>query len=137
MTFSEFREHCDALARKISEAGYEPTQLVALARGGWVPTRMLSDSLGVKKIQSVGITYTYSERTILDAYSLPEPFPSGEVLLLIEDCLESGKSLERAVEIFSSGNTVKTASLFVTPKTRFSSDFNLGVRDEPPIFPWE
>ena len=94
MTFPEILSFTSDLARKIEESGYHPDYLVGLARGGWIPTRLLSDALGVKEILSVGMRYADATRTSLVAYSLPAPMPTGKRLLLIEDCLESGKSLQ-------------------------------------------
>jgi hypoxanthine phosphoribosyltransferase len=132
------REHVLRLASIVSSSGFAPSILVAVARGGWVPTRMLSDALGVKRIASIGLAYTDSSRKQLDTYSMPTPISSADRILLIEDVLESGKSLQLAQnKLQALGAEVKTAALYTTLKTEFSPDFSLEVLLSPPTFPWE
>ena len=138
LSFVDVRAHIDTLAKQISDSGFRPDYLVGLARGGWIPTRLLSDALGVKEILSLGLRYADATRTALVAYSLPDPMPHGKKLLLIEDCLESGKSLVEAKRVLeSAGNEVKTVCLFTTPGTQTQPDFFLSQLPEPPRFPWE
>ena len=118
LDFDEVKIQAQQLAEAIRRSGFNPTYIVGLARGGWIPARLLSDCLGVKKLLSFGVTYADSTRSQLTAYSLPEPFPKADKVLLVEDCLESGKSLELAVELFrAEGNTVRSACFFITKKT--------------------
>lgn len=138
MDFSEVLDHANKLAHQITESGYQPDFLVGLARGGWIPTRLLSDALGVKEILSIGLRYADTSRTTFVTYSLPDPMPSGRKLLLIEDCLESGKSLLAAQRILqSAGNEVRTACLFVTDMTQVQPDYALERLPVPAQFPWE
>lgn len=138
MNFPEILTHATTLASQIKTSGFQPDFLVGLARGGWIPTRLLSDALGVKEILSVGMRYADATRTSLVAYSLPAPMPTGKRLLLIEDCLESGKSLQEAKRILeSAGNEVRTASLFITDGTPMEPDYFLERLPVPLRFPWE
>ncbi len=112
--------------------------LVAVARGGWIPTRFLSDALRVSRIASIGMSYQDAERTRLVAYSLPSIDEGRERILLIEDFLESGKSLAAARELLSpTAMEIHTAALFYSPTTIVIPDFSLGVLSSPPTFPWE
>lgn len=137
MTFDEFLGNCEKLANKIKNTGFRPDCIVGVARGGWIPSRVLSSNLGVKDLLSIGIKYTDESRTTLHPYSKPDPMPIGKHILLVEDCLESGKSLEAAVNLFSQENTVKSASLFITINTIYKSDYYLDTLVSPPTFPWE
>lgn len=126
------------LSQKIKESEFQPDILIALARGGWVPTRFLSDGLGVKKLSSIGLTYADKERKDLVFYSFPEPINEGEKILLIEDRLETGKSMKVALEALKvKGAFVKTASLFIRTDSIIVPDYFLSTRDENIIFPWE
>ncbi len=136
--FEEVARTINELAALIKASAFQPDFLIGLARGGWVPTRLLSSALKVKEILSVGMKYGDAERKMLVTYSKPDPMPKGMKLLLIEDCLESGKALHAARDLFlSAGNEVKTASLFVLNKTVFPSDFYVKKLEQPPKFPWE
>ena len=138
MNFPEILTHTATLARTIKASDFQPDFLVGLARGGWIPTRLRSDALSVREILSIGMRYTDASRTSLVAYSLPAPMPSGKRLLLIEDCLESGRSLLEARRILeSAGNQVRTACLFITDGTPLEPDYFLDRLPVPPRFPWE
>lgn len=138
MNFPDVVEQIEALGGQIGASAWRPDFLVGLARGGWIPTRLLSDVLGVKEILSLGLRYRDATRTTLIAYSLPEPMPSGKKLLLIEDCLESGKSLCEARRLLeAAGNEVRTACLYITDTTQTRPDYFLEQRPTPPTFPWE
>jgi len=138
MTFDEVLKEATDLAKAIEAAGFQPQLLVGLARGGWIPTRLLSGALGVKEIVSIGMKYTDAARTVLATYSTPAPMPSNQRLLLIEDCLESGLSMAIARDILiSAGNSVKTAALFVTSGTIHLPDFYNRPLNVAPRFPWE
>lgn len=138
LSWDEVMKITDILANKINGSNFHPDWLVGLARGGWIPTRLLSDKITVKKLASIGITYTDSERKVLEAYSLPSMIQKGQKILLIEDRLESGKSLKKAKEIFETkGIIVKTACYFIMTKSVITPDFFLDLNDEDIIFPWE
>jgi len=47
VTFDEIVEWSRRLADKIKESGWQPDVIVAVARGGYVPARLLCDWLGV------------------------------------------------------------------------------------------
>lgn len=126
------------LAAVIRQFGFVPDYIVGVTRGGWIPARLLSNELEVRKLLSVGLNYTNNERTRLDAYQLPDPMPYEKKLLIVEDCLESGYSLARAAELFQeTKNFIKTASLYTTAKTTYKPDFSIREYDHPPRFPWE
>lgn len=138
LDWSAFMNQTDMLSNIILQTEWKPDMLIAVARGGWILTRMLSDSLGVKEMASIGITYRDTERTKLDVYSMPEIKIVKAKLLLIDDRLESATSLKYAKEILTSlGHDVKTACLFTHSKNIIVPDFQLEKIDDEVIFPWE
>ncbi len=138
MEWREFHNDLKTLAASIRAAQFVPDMIVAVARGGWIPTRFLSDLLGVKRIASIGLTYTDAARSQLVAYSLPEPIEAKQKLLLVEDCLESGRSLLEAKNILTAcGAEIRTAALYTTAQTGFNPDFAVRRYDSPPPMPWE
>jgi hypoxanthine phosphoribosyltransferase len=138
LSFDQILADCDHLAKNIRASGFSPDFIVGITRGGWIPSRLLSSALKVKKILSIGLMYTDASRTNLDAYQIPNPMPLNEKLLIVEDCLESGFSLYRAAQIFhDQGNAVKTAALYITDKTIYPADFFYARHAVAPKFPWE
>ncbi|MEM7620490.1 MAG: phosphoribosyltransferase family protein [Pseudomonadota bacterium] len=138
MDFNEVKADALELATMIKSSNFTPDFIVGIARGGWVPTRLLSEYLSIKKILSVGITYTDKDRRKLSMYSSPSPFPRSSNILIVEDCLESGRSMEYAVKEFeSSDNKVKSACLYVTDEAVFKTDYYTKQLPCVPSFPWE
>ena len=138
LSFVDVEKHVISLGDQIRRDNFKPSYIVAVARGGWVPARILSNALGVNRILSIGIAYADQQRTKLSTYSSPNPFPQNENILIVEDHLESGRSLEFAKELFENKkNNVKTAALFISNKTVFTPTYYLGERSDAPMFPWE
>lgn len=138
MNFPQLLKQAEKLALKIKASGFQADAIVALTRGGWIPARLLSDGLGVRELLSIGLRYSDATRTKLIAYSLPDPMPVAKKLLLVEDCLESGRSLQEAKRLLeAAGNEVRTASLYITQQTRTMPDYHVSATATPPAFPWE
>jgi len=63
---------------------------------------------------------------------------AGKNILLVEDMLETGKSLVVAKKYLESkGASVKTACLYTMPQTEIAPDFSLHEVQEVQKFPWE
>ena len=136
--FDECKRLLAKLAGQIEVANIGYDYIAGIARGGWVPARILSTLLGIKQLLSIGPAYTDAARTVITSYSLPAPMPTGKTNLVVEDCLESGKSLEYTVKLLKeASNVVFSASIFTTDKTQFLPDFYVAKLSKPPQFPWE
>ncbi len=97
----EVERWADTIAEKVRAAGRVPSTLVGLTRGGWVPARLLSDRLGVRRIVSLraqhwGVTATRDGRAVLSE-GLSGSVAS-ETVLLVDDLTDTGESLELAAE---------------------------------------
>jgi len=138
MNFPQLFRLAERLAHQIKASGFQADAIVALTRGGWIPARLLSDGLGIRELLSIGLRYSDTSRTDLIAYSLPDPMPTARKLLLVEDCLESGRSLQEARRLLeAAGNEVRTASLYITRQTVTAPDYHVIAAATPPAFPWE
>jgi len=90
----------DRLAERIRSASAVPETIVALTRGGWVPSRLLSDRLGVRRIVSLraqhwGVTATPDGKAkISEGLS---GSVEGEKVLVVDDITDTGESLSLAV----------------------------------------
>lgn len=138
MTFEEFQNHIQQLAKGIKASEFRADGIVAIARGGWMPARLLSSTLGIKKIYSYGVSYADKERTQLEIWSQPSPFLNNQSLLLVEDFLESGKSLVFVKEkLVQQGNTIKTFAVNYLEKSVLIPDFTIGQIETIPKLPWD
>ncbi len=126
------------LADKIRTRGGHHDIIVAVARGGLVPARLLSYHLEILKVTSIGILPSKDDSHAYDLYSFPELSPNLNRILLVEDILESGGTLNHAEEVLrQAGYQVTTASLYYHSDSKVEPDISLGANDQKILFPWE
>jgi Predicted phosphoribosyltransferases len=138
----ELYEKALTLAMVIRDKGYKPDIIVAVARGGWVLGRILSDALGVRETASMTIQYY---RGIYDRGETPYILQtaadtvSGKSVLLVDDVADTGETLNLAMQELkkASASCVKTATIFVKEWTRSFPDYYLEVVREWVVFPYE
>ncbi|MEM2376500.1 MAG: phosphoribosyltransferase, partial [Sulfolobales archaeon] len=84
------------LSKIIRSSGYKPDVIVAVARGGYVPARLLCDFLGVENLLSIQSQHwteaaKVAERALIKfRYSVDL---SGMNVLLVDDIVDTGESL--------------------------------------------
>jgi len=88
-------------AKKVEHSGYRPDFIVALARGGLVPARTLSDLLGVKdmaaiKVEHWGVTARPDKKAHI-AHGITADL-SGKKVLIVDDITDTGESMRVAIE---------------------------------------
>jgi hypoxanthine phosphoribosyltransferase len=99
-TWADVDRWADTVAAKVRAAGRVPGTIVGLTRGGWVPSRLLADRLGVRRVVSLrlqhwGVTATPSGRAELTE-GLSGPV-DGQEVLVVDDITDTGESLKLAV----------------------------------------
>ena len=142
LSWSNIEKMCNDIATKIKESGFQPDVIIALGRGGMIPARILSDILGVSTVYMFGIKlYTgVGTRGNIKTESFCHIIEKKKVLL-IDDILDSGKTIEKSLEILKTKRPtlIKVATLFCKKNkpnkpTYFASDSD---EDSWYIFPWE
>ncbi len=98
-SWADIERWADQVAEKVRPRGPPPTTIVGLTRGGWVPSRLLADRLGVKRLlalraQHWGVTATPTGRAELSEGMSGEV--AGESVLVVDDITDTGESLELA-----------------------------------------
>lgn len=138
LTWSQVETLTDKLSERVKDSNFSPNYLVAVARGGFVPARLLSTRLSIKRLGSVGIAYTGPDRTDRQIYGSPQLLQRSDRILLVEDALESGRSLaDCRMLLEDSGATVKTVCYFYRQNAVVVPDYSLGSTTSIPRFPWE
>jgi hypoxanthine phosphoribosyltransferase len=144
-TWAEVDRWADRLETLVRSAHHLPETLVGLTRGGWVPARMLSDRLGVKRVVSIRAQHWGVTATPDGVASLSEGLSgpvAGERVLIVDDITDTGESLALAVEhVRSAGATqVETATFLHIPHSRIVPTY---FAEEIPrdawvwiVFPW-
>jgi len=109
--------------------------IIGIIRGGLIPARLLSSTLGIKKMFCLSVEKESSERKVVTNIQADI---SSKTILLVEDMLETGRSLIVAKKYLESkGAVVKTACLYTMPISEVKPDYSLKVVDSIPKFPWE
>ncbi|MGC9130195.1 MAG: phosphoribosyltransferase [Pyrobaculum sp.] len=119
VTFDEIVEWSRQLAAKIRESGWQPDVIVAIARGGFVPARLLCDWLGVSDLVSIQVVHWPSAAQVAEKAYVKYPVSAdlrGKKVLIVDDIVDTGDSVElakRSVEECCGPAEVRTAALQV------------------------
>jgi uncharacterized protein len=129
-------------ADKICLSGFRADVIVAIARGGLVPARILSDLLGTRSIAVIQIEYYVGvgqrgKEPVLKQF-LTTPV-GGRKVLLVDDVADSGNSLRVAKDHLSllGASEAKVATVYVKPSRTFNPDFFEKETDNWIVFPWD
>jgi len=133
---------CKRLAEKIDKSEFKPDMIVAVVRGGMVPSRMLSDLLDVSDILSVRIKfYTAPGKTAQEPMVRQMPDESlfkGKKILIVDDVADSGRTLALAKSLFEKGVEVRTATLHYKPLSSIiKPDYFVEETSAWIVYPWE
>jgi hypothetical protein len=131
MNWEELQEHIKKLCGKID---FSPDIISAVARGGIIPAVLIAERLGIKDMYALTVKKQEGKRRVIT--KIAEEL-TGKKILLVEDALESGKSM-RAVKKYLEGKgaIVKTAALCIKGNSVIRPDYVLEpIQDIR--FPWE
>jgi len=131
MNWDEFSSALNKLYGKIDET---PDIVVAIARGGLIPGVFLARHFDVKDLYALTVKKREGKRQVLN--KIIDDL-SGKKVLLVEDIVDSGKSMSAAKKYLESRNAkVMTAAVYMKPSAVFRPDYVAGT-DENVQFPWE
>ncbi|RLE49668.1 MAG: phosphoribosyltransferase [Candidatus Methanomethylicota archaeon] len=129
LTLEDVYNMTKKLASKIKAAGFKPDTIVGLARGGWIPARLMCDFLGVVDLISLKVEHWIETGKTKDEAIIKYPVKldhlAGKKVLLLDDITDTGKSLmvsKRYVEQFNPAE-VKTATMQFIVTSKFKPDF--------------
>lgn len=144
-TWNYIYDLCRDVADAVKEDGYEPDVVVALARGGWFPGRVMCDLLGLDDLESLKIEhYVGTAETGEDPhikYPVSEEAVRDKRVLVVDDITDTGKSLRWAVDHIEEEHDplhVETAVLQFLETSTASPDYIGEVMDEWAwiVYPW-
>ena len=129
-------------AETISKSGFKPDIIVGIARGGWLPARVLSDLLenpnlaNVSAEYYVGIAETKNAPVVTQGVSVAV---TGKKVLIADDVADTGRSLNLVKEhILQQGaKEVKTATVYYKPWSIIKPDYYAKGTKLWIVFPWE
>lgn len=131
------------VAKGIRKAKFQPDVIIGLARGGFVPSRNLSDLLGVKDLISLKIGHWGEVATKDGKAELKYPIKfdlTGKKVLIVDDITDTGESMIVARDYIQSlgPSEIKTAVLMHINHSKFTPDFYAEDVEDWTwfIFPW-
>lgn len=115
------------VAAAIRASGFQPDLVVAIARGGFVPARLLCDWLGVMELSSFRIEH-YRGQQAGGSARVRQPLAvdvGGRRVLVVDDLSDTGETFEAAVRHLAERGAadVRTAALHHKAQSRFEPDY--------------
>ena len=131
-----------SLTEKIKSSGFNPDILIAISRGGLIPSRLLSDSLNVPVLYTIRISFYSSVGVRMEKPQVTQPLSvdiKGKKILIVDDISDSGRSLELAEQYITPLNPaeIRTATIHFKPGSIFKPDFFVSTTESWVIYPWE
>jgi uncharacterized protein len=129
-------------AQKIQESHYKADIIIGIARGGIIPSRILSDLLENSQLVKIQIEFytniaqTKAEPTLKQDLTL---LVADRNILLVDDISDTGKSNQLAKDYLQElgVNQIKIATLYVKPQSISVPDFFEKLTNNWVVFPWE
>ncbi len=141
--WGQFQRLARRLARQVQASGFCPDLIVAIARGGYPPARILSDYLDQPELSAVRIVHyrgAHKTRTarIVDPLTAPV---RGRRVLLVDDVSDSGDTFAVALQHLRQCGPpadLRTAVLDHKTRSAYVPDFHARVitRWRWIIYPW-
>jgi len=127
-SWDELHEHIKGIANKIKGDDYRPDMVIALSRGGFVPARVICDSMIIKDLVSIkvdhwGVTAAKDGKAHL-RYPIDIDL-TGKKVLIVDDITDSGESMILAKDFVKKLNPeeVRTAAIFHFRHSKFIPDY--------------
>ncbi len=101
ISWAEVQRLCLKLACMIRTSGYQPEIVIAIARGGYVPARLLCDYLDIMNLTSIKIEHYLSLATKEEQATIRYPLCTdikNRRVLLVDDVNDSGDTLDVAIK---------------------------------------
>ncbi len=99
ISWNRFASLARRLAFRIRDAGFQPDLVIAIARGGYAPARVLADYLGVMNMASIKVEHYRAPRQAVQTvirHGLPERI-EGRRVLIVDDVSDTGDTWEVAI----------------------------------------
>ncbi len=130
------------LFEKMVEENYFPDIIVGIARGGWIPARLIADFFGNRRTANIKIefydnTARASEEPII-TQEISENV-EGKIVLIVDDVADSGKSLRAAIEHIrlKDPKEISSATLYYKKHSIIMPDYFIKETQSWIVYPWE
>ena len=130
------------LFEKITEDNFFPDIIVGIARGGWIPARLLADFYGNRRTANIKIEfYDNTSRATKNPIITQEISEDvkGKVILVVDDVADTGKSLDAAIKHIKEmgAKEIRTATLYFKQHSIIKPDYYIKETKSWIVYPWE
>jgi hypoxanthine phosphoribosyltransferase len=130
------------LYEKILEDEFFADIIVGVARGGWIPARILSDFSGNELTANVKIEFYKSIAETEEKPRIVQPISvsvENKKVLICDDVADTGESLLVAIDHIkdAGASDVRVAALYMKPWSKCTPEYWVLETDKWIIFPWE
>lgn len=129
------------LAKRVI-GSYKPDILIAIAKGGLIPSRILLDLLGIEEMGVVEVKFYKGpgvriEKPFIKSIAIP-PLKD-KMVLVVDDVVDTGRTIQLVIDTISpyAPRAVKTMVLYLKPWSTYMPDYFYEVTSDWIVFPWE
>ena len=135
VSWSEIHRDSKALAWRLNSIADQFKGIIAITRGGLVPTAIIARELDIRLVDTVCIS-TYEEQEIGNAKILKTIDSDGEGYLLIDDLVDTGRTAKTVREMLPKAHF---ATVYAKPEgNKYVDTFITEVSQDTWIrFPWD
>ena len=142
LSWRDVYNHCLQLSERIVNSGFIPDVIVGIARGGWIPARILSDVLYANTLQNIRIEYYTDVAAKGKEPKITQPLTGsmkGKNILLVDEVADTGDTLQHAIEHVTAlgAQGVRSAVLHYKPTSVVKPDFFMVETTSWTVYPWE
>lgn len=141
ITWQEVHEIIGSLANRLI-GDYNPEIIIAIAKGGLIPARIISDVLGIDEIGFIEVKFyksigVRSEKPFIKHIAIP--YLKDKNVLVVDDVVDSGRTIQLVVDSLAvhAPKQLRTLALYLKPWSTYIPDYYFGVTDEWIVYPWE
>jgi hypoxanthine phosphoribosyltransferase len=130
------------LSERIVKSGYMPDIIVGIARGGWIPARILTDVLYARALENIRIEYYFDLGLKGKEPQITQPITGtleDKSILLVDEVADSGETLIHAIKHVKDlgAKDVRCAVLHIKPTCKVDIDYWMRRVNAWTVYPWE
>ena len=142
LSWRDVYNHCLQLSERIVNSGFIPDVIVGIARGGWIPARVLSDVLYANTLQNIRIEYYTDVSEKGKEPKITQPLTGSmkdKNILLVDEVADTGDTLQHAIDHVKAlgAKGVRSAVLHYKPTSIVKPDFYMVETTSWTVYPWE
>ncbi len=133
---------CLRLADEVRRSKFAPDIIVGVARGGWIPARLMSDFLQNSNVANVRVEFYEDVGKTRKKPSITQPVSTpvkGRKVLVVDDVSDTGESLKLVCEDLKErgASEVKLATMHYKPWSVKKPDFYIKETEAWIVYPHE